>query len=97
MILRLGRIPVIDSTGLVALENAIATLMRHEQQVVLAGPLPEPRKVFEKARLGEKYPRLRVAHDLSAAIPDRRRAQRRLRRGEDPPELAGADVQPQRR
>lgn len=68
MILNLGRVPVIDSTGLVALENAIATLTRHKQQVVLAGPLPKPRKVFEKARLGERYPRLRVADDLAAAI-----------------------------
>ena len=68
MILNLGRVPVIDSTGLVALENAIAALTRHKQEVVLAGPLPKPRKVFEKARLGEKYPRLRVADDLAAAL-----------------------------
>jgi sulfate permease, SulP family len=68
MILHLGRVPVIDSTGLVALENAIATLTRHKQQVVLAGPLPKPRKVFAKARLTDKYPQLRVADDLPAAI-----------------------------
>lgn len=68
MILHLGRVPVIDSTGLVALDNAIASLLRHKQEVVLAGPLPKPRKVFEKARLAEKYPRLRMADDLEAAI-----------------------------
>jgi SulP family sulfate permease len=68
MILHLGRVPVIDSTGLVALENAIATLTRHKQEVVLAGPLPRPRKVFVKARLTEKFPRLRVADDLAAAL-----------------------------
>ena len=68
MILHLGRVPVIDSTGLVALENAIASLVRHKQQVVLAGPLPKPRKIFEKARLAEKYPQLRMADDLEGAI-----------------------------
>ena len=68
MILSLGRVPVIDSTGLVALDNAIGALLRHKREVVLAGPLPKPRKVFAKARLQEKYPRLRVAEDLPAAI-----------------------------
>jgi sulfate permease, SulP family len=68
MILHLGRVPVIDSTGLVALENAIATLVRNKQRVVLAGPLPKPRKIFEKARLPEKYPSLCMADDLQAAI-----------------------------
>jgi sulfate permease, SulP family len=68
MILNLGRVTIIDSTGLVALENAIAALVRHGQHVVLAGPLPRPRKMFTKARLEQKYPSLRLADDLDGAI-----------------------------
>jgi SulP family sulfate permease len=68
MILHLGRVPVIDSTGFVALQNAIAALVRHQQHVVLAGPLPKPRSVFAKARLEDKFPSLRVADDLASAI-----------------------------
>jgi SulP family sulfate permease len=68
MILHLGRVPVIDSTGLVALENAIASLVRHGQHVVLAGPLPRPRSVFDKARLAEKYTSLYLADDLASAL-----------------------------
>ncbi len=68
MILHLGRVSVIDSSGLVALENAIAGLMRHNQDVVLSGPLPRPRKVFDKARLQDRYPRLRLANTLEEGI-----------------------------
>jgi SulP family sulfate permease len=68
MILHLGKVPVIDSTGLVALENAIDALIRRKKVVVLAGPLPRPRRVFDKARLQEKHPGLQVAEGLEAAI-----------------------------
>ena len=44
MVLHLGKVPVIDATGLVALDNAIGTLTRAKKQVVLAGPLPRPRR-----------------------------------------------------
>jgi sulfate permease, SulP family len=69
MILHLGKVPVIDSTGLVALDNAIGALMRRRRQVVLAGPLPRPRQVFDKAHLQQKHPQLHVAPTLEAAIP----------------------------
>jgi SulP family sulfate permease len=68
MILNLGNVPVIDSTGLVALDNAIGTLVRHHRDVVLAGPLPRPRKVFDKAKLTEKYRRVYFAQTLEAAL-----------------------------
>jgi sulfate permease, SulP family len=69
MILHLGKVPVIDSTGLVALDNAIGSLVRHRHGVVLAGPLPRPRSVFDNARLSAKHPGLRFADTLEAAIP----------------------------
>jgi sulfate permease, SulP family len=68
MIVHLGRVPVIDSTGLVALDNAIGTLCRAKKVVVLAGPLPRPRTVFDKARLEDKHPGLRMADSLESAI-----------------------------
>jgi SulP family sulfate permease len=68
MVLHLGKVPVIDSTGLVALDNAVGSLIRRKKVVVLAGPLPRPRSIFEKARLEEKHPGLRFAPSLDAAI-----------------------------
>ena len=61
--------PVIDATGLVALENAIDGRVRQQEaRVILAGPLPRPREVFDKAGLDRKYPGLRIVHDVDAAI-----------------------------
>lgn len=67
MILSLGKVPVIDSTGLVALDNAIA-LVRRRHAVVLAGPLPRPRRVFDRAKLAEKHAGLYIAESLDSAI-----------------------------
>jgi SulP family sulfate permease len=68
MVLHLGKVPVIDSTGLVALENAIGALTRRKKTVILAGPLPRPHRIFEKARLKEHHPGLEIAANLGAAI-----------------------------
>jgi sulfate permease, SulP family len=67
-VLHLGRVPVIDATGFVALENAIETIVRDHRHVILAGPLPEPRTVFDKARLESRHPRLRITDSLEAAL-----------------------------
>lgn len=69
MILHLGKVPVIDSTGLVALDGAIAALIRRRHHVVLAGPLPRPQSIFEKADLAKKHAGLSFAKDLEAALP----------------------------
>ncbi|WP_438019194.1 C4-dicarboxylic acid transporter DauA [Sorangium sp. So ce315] len=69
MVLHLGKVPVIDSTGFVALENALDGLARRHKTVILAGPLPRPREIFDRARLHEEKPyRVHVAEDLDAAI-----------------------------
>ena len=68
LVLNLGRVPVIDATGFVALENAIETIVRHKKHVVLAGPLPRPQKIFDKARLEAKHPELRMADSLERAL-----------------------------
>ncbi|NUP06836.1 MAG: C4-dicarboxylic acid transporter DauA [Polyangiaceae bacterium] len=68
MILNLGKVSVIDSTGLVALENAIARLVGVHKHVVLAGPLPEPSTIWSKANLRERYKGVHVAPTLEAAM-----------------------------
>jgi SulP family sulfate permease len=68
VVLALGAVPVIDATGLVALESALAKLMRQKKIVVVAGPLPEPRDVFAKANLEEHYENVFVADTLDAAV-----------------------------
>jgi SulP family sulfate permease len=68
LILNLGRVPVIDATGLIALENAIADVLRRRKRVVIAGPLPRPRQVFDKAHLETKYPGLVITYTLEAAL-----------------------------
>ena len=59
---------MIDATGFVALENAIGSVVRTKKHVVLAGPLPRPRKIFDKARLEATHPELRMAESLDAAL-----------------------------
>ncbi len=68
LIIHLGLVPTIDATGLVALDAAIGTVMRAKIAVVLAGPLPRPERIFEKAKLVTKYPGLRIAKDLEEAV-----------------------------
>jgi SulP family sulfate permease len=68
MILHLGKVPVIDSTGFVALDSAIGSLIRHRHDVVLAGALPHPRRLFDKAHLQKKHAGLHIAPTLDAAI-----------------------------
>lgn len=68
LVLDLGRVPVIDATGFVALENAITTVIRQKKHVVLAGPLPRPQKIFDNARLEAKHPELRMADSLDHAL-----------------------------
>ena len=62
VVLALGSVPVIDGSGLVALESACEKLQRAGKIVVLTGPLPEPREVFVKANL-------EVANDRVFIVP----------------------------
>ncbi|TMA57124.1 MAG: STAS domain-containing protein [Deltaproteobacteria bacterium] len=67
VILGLGRVPVIDATGLVALESALERLRRARKFVIVAGPLPEPRRVFEKAELEANLDHVLFADDVEQA------------------------------
>jgi SulP family sulfate permease len=69
LILHLGKVPVIDATGFAALENAVEGLVNRKKTVILAGPLPRPRKVFDKACFdGRHAGMVHIADDLTAAI-----------------------------
>jgi SulP family sulfate permease len=68
VILALGTVPAIDATGLVALEGAIARLRTAKKIVVIAGPLPEPRSIFEKAALQEAHEGVHLAETLDTAV-----------------------------
>ena len=69
IIIHLGKVPVIDATGFAALENAVSVLVRRKKVVVLAGPLPQPRKIFDKARLDAAHPGMvYIAPSLETAL-----------------------------
>jgi SulP family sulfate permease len=68
VVLALGAVPVIDATGLVALESVLERLSEQKKIVILAGPLPEPRSVFDKANLEEHHAQVFVTGTLEEAI-----------------------------
>jgi SulP family sulfate permease len=68
LILHLAKVPVIDATGFAALESAIELLVRRKKTVILAGPLPHPKSIFDKANLQAKHETVRMADDLDAAL-----------------------------
>jgi SulP family sulfate permease len=68
VVLALGGVPSIDATGLVALESALKRLQDTKKLVVLSGPLPQPRQVFERADLPRHYAHVRFAPDLAGGI-----------------------------
>jgi SulP family sulfate permease len=68
IVLSLGRVPSIDATGLVALESALTRLKDAKKQVVLAGPLPEPRRIFDRANLPDHHDHVHFADTLAAGL-----------------------------
>lgn len=68
LILDLGHVPVIDATGYAALETVISGLSKRNRGIVLAGPLPKPLKIWEKARITERYHHVYVADNMEAAV-----------------------------
>jgi SulP family sulfate permease len=68
VVLALGTVPTIDATGLVALESAIERLRVAKKLVVIAGPLPHPRAVFDKANLEVAHEHVFLADSLDEGI-----------------------------
>ena len=68
VVIGLGQVPVIDATGLVALESALDQLRRSRKFCILAGPLPEPRDVFARAELDTRLEHVMFANDVEQAL-----------------------------
>ena len=68
LIICLDRVPVMDATGLVALESAIAALDKRGCAVTLAGLQPQPARLVERARLRARFPKLRLSPDMSTGL-----------------------------
>lgn len=68
VVVALGRVPSIDATGFVALESALSRLGRANKLVVLAGPLPEPRRVFDRANLPLSHAHLHFTETLAEGM-----------------------------
>jgi SulP family sulfate permease len=68
LIIRLDHVPVMDATGLVALESAIATLTKHGCTTVLTGLQAQPRALIERAGLAGRSWQLAIEPDLPAAL-----------------------------
>jgi SulP family sulfate permease len=68
VILRLENVPVMDATGLVALESAIAALTKRGCISILTGLRQQPAELLERAGFRHKPWRLMMRPDLAAAI-----------------------------
>jgi SulP family sulfate permease len=68
VVLALGRVPSIDASGFVALESAIRRLGAAKKRVILSGPLPEPRSVFDRANLPKHHDHVHFAPTLLGGL-----------------------------
>ena len=68
VILELSRVPVMDATGLVALETVLDKLRRNGQKVVLSGVNPQPAELLARAKMTRKPGQLAFAPDLDTAL-----------------------------
>jgi SulP family sulfate permease len=68
LIVRLDHVPVMDATGLVALESAIATLTKNGCLTILIGLQAQPAALLGRAGFAQRPWRLVIRPDLAAAI-----------------------------
>jgi SulP family sulfate permease len=68
VILSMKAVPVIDATGMVALETILDRLHRSHRQVILAALQPQPADLLERAGIRRVPGRLAFAPDVETAI-----------------------------
>jgi SulP family sulfate permease len=68
VILRLENVPVMDATGLVALESAIASLTKRGCVAILTGLQQQPAELIERAGFRHRPWRLMLRPDVASAI-----------------------------
>lgn len=67
LILRMDQVHAMDATGLVALENAVATLRRRRCRAILCGLRIQPRGLLQRARFAERQG-VQLCDDLGEAL-----------------------------
>jgi SulP family sulfate permease len=72
VVLDVHSVPVLDVTGLVALESAISNLQKRKALVILSGVQPQPKRVLERAGLGTSPGRLQFASSMQEAAQQAR-------------------------
>lgn len=68
LIVRLDHVPVMDATGLVALESAVSTLTKHGCLTILTGLQPQPAALLARAQFEQRPWRLLIRPDFPAAV-----------------------------
>jgi SulP family sulfate permease len=68
VVLDMGKVPVMDATGLVALETILNRLRRGGHKVILAGVNPQPAEALARAQIKREPGRLAYAPDLDTAL-----------------------------
>jgi SulP family sulfate permease len=74
LIVRLDKVPVMDATGLVALESAISTLTKHGCLTILTGLQSQPSALVERAGFKRRPWRLDIRSDVTAGLEAARAA-----------------------
>ena len=67
-ILNIGAVPIVDVTGLVALESAISRLNAKGLFVVVAGVQPQPRQVIKRSGIVAAPGKLAICATLDEAV-----------------------------
>lgn len=68
LVIRLDKVPVMDATGLVALESTVSTLTKHGCVTILTGVQPQPARLIERAGFERRPWRLSIRSDLAAGL-----------------------------
>ena len=68
LIIRLDHVPVMDATGLVALESAVTTLTKHGCLTVLSGLQKQPAELLSRAEFERRPWRVAIRPDFAAAL-----------------------------
>jgi len=67
-ILRMRLVPLIDASGVTAIENLIETCRRHGTRLVLSGVQPQPLRVLTRMGVVDNGKDLRFANDFARAL-----------------------------
>jgi SulP family sulfate permease len=73
VVLKMGAVPVLDATGLLALEQLMTDMNRAGIKLVLAGVQPEPLRTFARAGWRNRAQRLRIFRSVPRALEFARR------------------------